>query len=481
MFSKTYFSYLLRSNKYLLLFISLITVLNLLGNKDSSLAMVISCFIATVMAYGMPFIIFYFVHDKKAIDTYFSIPVSRKEILFSSLAFCILTTALPYAIGSVAFGISKGLSTVLILAYVLVALVTISALVSFNAMIYLLADNALDGAIMIAAYTVLPLSLFICISAFLSTYVCGMNIIPLDFLTYLSPVYMFVHSAVEYADKTIDFVSTIVCAIITVVSVIVLYKEFVDRKVERASTTSEGFFTYPFIIAVYVMLTMISINSFYTYQYDNIFKYLSDYFFIYLLLFAVFVAAHFIYRRKLYFDYKLPLYFVIVLVLSLLITVAARNTDCFGLSDSYTKNDRYGYYCLNEWCDYNSEMFNFIKNKTNDNTSYVGIYIEAGNNRLDQQIDEETAEVFEKLRREAIEKFYNDYEAYYNSDNASMGISSIYKGQENTYSYQIRSLKPDELLKLAKDNHCTVTISTDYGEYVMDSKGDLHLWNAYAY
>ena len=319
------------------------------------------------------------------------------------------------------------------------------------------------------------------ISAFLSTYVCGMNIIPLDFLTYLSPVYMFIHGAVEYADKTIDFVSTIVCAIITVVSVIVLYKEFVDRKVERASTTSEGFFTYPFIIAVYVMLTMISINSFYTYQYDNIFKYLSDYFFIYLLLFAVFVAAHFIYRRKLYFDYKLPLYFVIVLVLSLLITVAARNTDGFGLSDSYTKNDRYGYYYLNEWCDYNSEMFNFIKNKTNDNTSYVGIYIEAGNNRLDQQIDEETAEVFEKLRREAIEKFYNDYEAYYNSDNASMGISSIYKGQENTYSYQIRSLKPDELLKLAKDNHCTVTISTDYGEYVMDSKGDLHLWNAYAY
>ena len=479
MFSKQYFYYLLRSNKYLLLFIILLTVLNLLGNKDLSLSMVINCFIAAVLSYGLPFIVFYFVHDRKAIDTYFSIPVSRKQIMFSSLTFCILVTAVPYIISSIFFGLFKGFSAILLLQYSLVALAGISALVSFNTMIYLLADNALDGVIMIGAYTVLPLSLYICISALLSTYVCGINMMPLDFIAYLSPVYMFVRGALEFADKYIDIWNILVSCLIFIVSTMILYKEFVYRKVERAATTSEGFFTYPFIIAVYLILTMISLNSFYTYQYENIWKYLSDYFFVYLLLFAVFVAAHFIYRRKLYFDYKLPLHFGIALLLSFLIAIAGRNSNGFGISDNYTKNDQYGHYFINEWCRYDSELYSFLMDKIEEEATYVSVFIEAGNNTLDEEISLESAEVFEKLRREAIDLYYSDYDSYYDPDSGSLGIVAMYKGQQNSYSYQIRSLKPEELLTLAKDKHCEVTISTDYGEYVMEADGSLRVTNMY--
>ena len=481
MFSKEYFIYLLKSKKYLLLFIGLITILNLLGNKESSLSMIISCLIALVSAYGMPLIVFYFVHDKKAVDTFFSIPVSRKALLYSSLLFCIVCTAVPYLISAVVFGLSKSFDALLILSYVLiVTLMTICALVIFNTMIYLLANNAIDGVIMLGAYTVLPLSVLICINSFLRSFVCGVIDIPLEFLGYCSPLYMFVSAALKYGDKMPDFISAIFSLLISVAGLFVLKKQFVERQVERASTTSDGFFTYPFIIAVYVMLSLISIASFFSFDYSSLFKYFSDYFFVYLLLFAVFVAAHFIYQRKLYFDYRLPAYFVAALAISLIFAFAARGSRGFGISESYVKNDRNAYYTLNEWCEADSETYQYLSRQIGSDETFISIYVDAGNEKTRPELNEETAAIFEKLRREAIDLYYSDYQAYRDSDTGNLNISSYDGNRRNSYFYQTRPITIEELMTLAEDKNCHVMINCELGDYVMGSNGQLRVTNIYA-
>ena len=480
MFSKEYFNYLLKSKKYLLLFTSLITILNLLGNKEPSLSMIISGLIAIVTAYGMPLIVFYFVHDRKAVDTFFSIPVSRKAVLCSSLLFCIMCTAVPYLISSVIFGLRESFYALRILIYVPVGLLTICALVIFNTMIYLLANNAIDGVIMLGAYTVLPLSVLICINSFLLSFVCGVIDIPLEFLGYCSPLYMFATAALKYGNKQYDFLSAIFGLLISAAGLFVLKKQFVERQVERASTTSDGFFTYPFIIAVYVMLSLISIASFFSFDYSSLFKYFSDYFFVYLLLFAVFVAAHFIYQRKLYFDYRLPAYFVAALAISLIFAFAARGSRGFGISESYVKNDRNAYYTLNEWCEAGSETYQYLSRQIGSDETFISIYVDAGNEKTRPELNEETAAIFEKLRREAIDLYYSDYQAYRDSDTGNLNISSYDGNRRNSYFYQTRPITIEELMTLAEDKNCHVMINCELGDYVMGSNGQLRVTNIYA-
>jgi hypothetical protein len=480
MFSKEYFNYLMRSKKYLLLFIGLITILNLLGNKEPSLSMIISSMIAIVTAYGMPLIVFYFVHDRKAADTFFSIPVSRNAVLYSSLLFCIVCTAVPYLISAVIFGLSKSFDVLLILSYVVIGLLIICALVIFNTMIYLLANNAIDGVIMLGAYTVLPLSVFICINSFLLSFVCGVVDIPLEFLGYCSPLYMFVSAALKYGDKQSDLISAIFSLLISVAGLFVLKKQFVERQVERASTTSDGFFTYPFIIAVYVMLSLISFASFFSYDYSSLFRYLSDYFFVYLLLFAVFVAAHFIYRRKLYFDYRLPAYFITAMAVSLIFAFAARGSRGFGISESYVKNDRYAFYTLNEWCESDSETYQYLSRQIGSDETYISIYVDAGNENRTAELNEETAIVFEKLRQEAINSYYSDYESYKTRDSSNLNITANDGRRRSSYFYQTRPITLEELTTLAKDKNCYVVINCELGDYVMDPNGQLKATNIYA-
>ena len=96
MFSLEYFKYLLKSRKYLLLFVFLITLLNILGTRDPKTYLIIQAFLSLAMTFILPLNIFYYIHDRKAIDTFFSIPVSRKALLVTGLVFCVLGVYLPF-------------------------------------------------------------------------------------------------------------------------------------------------------------------------------------------------------------------------------------------------------------------------------------------------------------------------------------------------------------------------------------------------
>ena len=206
MFSIEYFKYLFKSKKYLLLIIALVTLLNVfIDSKEASI--VLQSLLSAGLLFVLPVMVFYYVHDKKAVDTFFSIPVSRKEMLITNMVFIVSTIAIPQLLSMIVYGIFQGISLGSVVLYCLEALLAICAIASFNSMLFLLANNIIDGIIVIGAYTFLPLSLLITLDTFLRTFVAGINSFKLSFIGYLSPIFMGFDVISEYLRKGQHFIN----------------------------------------------------------------------------------------------------------------------------------------------------------------------------------------------------------------------------------------------------------------------------------
>ena len=103
MFSKEYFKYLLTSNRYLLILVFFLFAFNAIGNTIKGLDLLLQGFLAVLFSFILPIIVFYHVHDKRAVDSYFALPVDRKRILATSILFCFLIVYAGIAIGILAF------------------------------------------------------------------------------------------------------------------------------------------------------------------------------------------------------------------------------------------------------------------------------------------------------------------------------------------------------------------------------------------
>ena len=62
MFSKEYFLYLLKSKKYLLILIALVSLLNVLGNQMTEVMLLLQAFFSIVLSFVIPLDVFYHVH-----------------------------------------------------------------------------------------------------------------------------------------------------------------------------------------------------------------------------------------------------------------------------------------------------------------------------------------------------------------------------------------------------------------------------------
>lgn len=471
MFSKAYFNYLLKSKKYLLLFIFLITLLFVFTNKEIKDALTIQSVLCVGLCYFLPVYLFSYIHNKKAVDTFFSIPVSRKAMLITGLIFAILVAYIPTVLVTIIYLI-KGSFGFISIAYIFGLLIGIASLITFNTLIYSIANNVLDGVIMIAAYSCLPIGIYVVLSTIASSYIAGFGSYNFDFVAYVSPVSQLVMFITGIFNKTINYLISLF--VILVISFVLLYKSYKNRMVERADSQSTGFFAYPFIIHIYLCMCLFLISAFNDYTYANIIQFLKNNLIAYVALFGVYVAAHFIYKRKLFISYKLPLIFIVLMLLSILINSAFKQTQGFGLSQMYLKNDYYGQYNYNSYYynEYDQKLVDNFEEKvgyklTNYNVSVSANNYEARNNRL--KLEEETIELFEKIRQEGINNFYNSTDS-----KASLMVNSYVGNISQYYSYGLpRTLTYDELLTLAKDKNVSVIIYTEYGEYVLGGNGNI--------
>ena len=472
MFSKEYFNYLLKSKKYLLLFVFLLTIMNILSNKTVDITLGIECVICFGLAYFLPVYIFSYIHNKKAVDTFFSMPISRKAMLITAIIFIILSCYIPLALATTVFCVSKeiGLTTIVYLSELLVA---ISAIVVFNTAIYLTANNVLDGVIMICAYTALPLAIYLLCDSLAASYIAGVINVDVPFIGYLSPIYLCIKTVEELMYQGTNWAYTIGLIIILIVFSIILIKAYVNRKVERADTPSDRFFSYPFIIYVYVFICLIMISSANEYNYSTILEFLKDNFIIYVILFAIFIAAHFIYKRKLYFSYKLVAFYVAALIISLIFTSTLKTSQGFGLADRMTKTDAFARYEYTGYT-FSDSLVKEYRNKINNDgvIYYVSIYA----NDYPQyrftnvELDKQTYDILEKIRLNGKNDFYN----YNKRKSSASGTLNVITKEQANYSYQIfETIDYNTLVSLAKDKRVIVRIDTDSGSYRLNANGEL--------
>ena len=476
MFSKEYFKYLIRSHRYLLLLIFLITILNCIGHQrlNHSWLIGLQSLFCVILLYVMPVDVFFHIHDKRAIDTYFALPISRKAMLLTGILFCTACVYLPYSIASIYYFILVKSSFTTVLVFFPEMLLFVLTMIVFNTAIYLIGNNQIDGIIMLGAYTLLPVFLNNALSIFMSSYVCGLVSYPLDFIGYLSPLWTGGSLITELFGNTTHFDKILVLIAFLLASSYLLYRNYVDRKSERASMISDSFLSYPLMISVYTLLVLFIISSLYSFWYDTFIDFFRENFTIYLSVFAVYVAVHFIYKRKTYFSGKMLLSFFLALAIALGLAFAARSTRGFGLSDSYIRNDVKATYMLNSW--YNTpekEISELLQEASGRKPEYISVYVETKDKRK-EDLRQESAEVFEKFRLNAIDQFYSSSEKNF------MGSLSIISADKTQYNYNFDlQIELNDLLVLAEDPNIYVSIDCDYGVYQLLEDGSLRLVEDY--
>ena len=484
MFSKIYFNNLYKENRLLILFITLISSLLCFSDNSSLLIALLTL----TMSYVIPMMVFKFIHNSKAVDTYYSLPVSRKALLFTGLIFSLFAVFTPFFVSSVVDNIiNENLSLLSFVLYIGIGIIVILTMVCFNTLLYQVANNVFDGIVAILAYSLLPLFIYIVTTIFFEVFVCGYNIYNVELFGYLSPVYTSALLLFRHFDsydflfnlKDLNYLLTLLFYL--TISIVLLFKYFPKRKVERANESSSNFFAYPLIIYLYTSLCLFGISCNYQFT-SNVANFVKEFVVFYILCFALFVLAHFVYKRKFYFNAKMIVFFVLSIVISLTFCFAAFKTKGFGISEKDNLSDTYVKYSI-EIVSENDKINDYIHEKTNEMIidKYIWINIET----QDKQINDELFSLLKGYKQNAINQFYSKKSTI----NSYMNVYDNYvingdtEGFDRNYHYNFYSDLDnlEVLFKLVEYDEVKIHFYTNNAEYLMLKNKDLLAINIYNY
>lgn len=488
MINLEYFKNLVSSKKYLLLFIFLISLLS--AFVEDGVYLIFS--ITLLLCFILPIIVFKYIHDKKAVDTYFSLPLSRKELLITGLFFCAIAVIAPCGISYLIYDfVYNDLTITSAIGLIGIMSICIIALAIFNTLLYQLANTEFDGIVMIGAYSLLPVALIIVLDIFSEVFVSGYISTDFELIGYLSPVYLMIslftnNYSIKHLELSLyDYKCLFAVVIFAAISFAILYYFFPKRKVEIAGTSSSKFFAYPFVIYTYTLLVLFGISSNYSYSYGGIFDFLEEFFVLYLITFALFVIAHFVYKRKFYFNIKLPIFFIIALSLSLIFCTTARSTNGFGLAYKYPKDDKNVKYELYTSM-FSNNIYEWFNDKTGVDSGFIDISITTINN--DGKLNKEVIDKLEEFRLEAINQFYEPKNNNEDSNESyiSLYVYNGYKVKDNKEDYEekhyyhlLKEIELSTLFSLADYDDVEIIITCEYGDYKLSKNGELLLINRY--
>lgn len=474
--NKTYFKYLLKSKKSLCVVVTVLYLLSFImvvtsGNFNSRTfidVLTAASIVLGILSYVLVPIFFNYVHNKKAVDTYFALPVSRKETLVTTLVFIDLIILVPFIILAFAafmIGIAyHGINSMwAYIAYVLVAIIGVIVTTLFNASLFLEANSNFDGIVMMIAYSILPFIFFALIESFQESCIAGFS--PLNsehIISYISlptcligtevgKIDIVVDGVGKYANDLIVFapkIRFVVCILLhVIISIVCLKRNYIERKVERAETVSNRFFSYPFIIYSYTALIILSmfIISFPNYR--------EEYVIFTILIFICFMIANFVYRRKIKIELKDIIFFIITVIITISISLLANKTKGFGLAYNYEHNPsnyafEYRTYSLKEKND-DSEIMNLIVKNYPDADSYE-FYIRKFIDKNEMDKNRNLIDFIESKRSQSIDMFYkkeyssSNVSIYTNYDENDVNINDgLYQFYENSNKYAHYYFAPD--------------------------------------
>lgn len=448
--SKDYLKYLFKSKKSLCVVVIVLYILffvtAVVSNSEALErfvdSLLVNCIITGLLAYALVPIFFSFIHNKKAVDAYFALPVTRKEMIVTSLFFIDIVILIPFIVLSfVSFmmGIASHLisSLVLYIAFELIVIVGVIVVTLFNTSLFIEANNTFDGIVMIFAYECLPFVILIATEVFQTCLIAGFR--PIEntrILSYLSLPASVVIAAIPKIDlfigrsanevneftKALPTLKFIICiAWHVLVSLIIIRRNFIERKVERAENISDRFFSYPFVIYVYTLLLvlMVTLSSF-----DN----RGDFAVLIVVVFVCYMIGKFIYRRSISIKPKDIIYYFVVVVIAFIFTFASNKTKGFGLSYGYDQNPKNiaFEYELYNFDNNDEDVINLVK-EVYPNATYVSIHIDGAIKEKAMSNAQDVVKLLETKRLQAINNYYDTN----NHDDAALLITTNYDEKTN--------------------------------------------------
>ena len=361
-----YLKYQVKSRKFLLLFLAVVQVLAgffafLTDSYSSTSCIQLSAgytfsFLMISLLVLTPFF-FSYVHNKKSVDTYFSLPLSKKELFFNTFFFELLAVFGTWLIPNFfnwfyswyVYGVGNPLMYLL---YILLILLLSVALISFYSTTYLLANNVFDGVVIMLAYIAMPGILLLTINSFMDTFVVGHTPLNFELFGYLSLPLMVCSAFFEMMSTifgtemphifSLPYMDIIVSLVMGCIFFVTSYSLFIKRPVENAEQNSNHFFAYPFIIHCYTfcLVFIFTSNQLFTSHVLGVNRNLFSGLMIYLIIFVLFMVAHFVYRRKVYIKKSMIIFFVIIIAFSTALSECAFVSRGFGLSYAYPRAEK---------------------------------------------------------------------------------------------------------------------------------------------
>lgn len=432
-----YLKYLFKSHKNLALAVIIFNIAfvipAILQHNDET---VLNTLFTNLIVYGswlclvLPILLLKFIYSRSGNDTYLSLPISRKEIITSTLTYSYLLVVIPYIvlmiIGFILNKINFFSGSVSSINFILILLVTIIAFLAiliFTTGTYLIANNMFDGVVVTLAYYFLPVVIFAVIGSYEVNMIPGLQSSTFALKAFnTSIIYCLGRDLYFLLEQgtinNTEIFKLIICALVYMgIGMVSIKYNFIERKSERAENISKNIFAYPVIITVYVVLVLLMVSAYFnTMQKDELLILIL----LYVVIFVIYSIATFIYQRKVKFKLSRIIVFLIAVVCSIAISKISWNTHFFTLGDNLDTTNypvRYQYY------DYDSE---------------IGFEVTI-NNKDDL---EEVTEILNKYRKQAIKDYYDLNDEYNGASliiDEGIDTNNNYKKEYYYGNYQILS------------------------------------------
>ena len=461
-----------------LTFMSFIT--NGFSNKEVSftMSMIVAGVLSGILSFVLPVFLFSYVHRKRSCDMYFSTPIDRKEMLVTTLLFSWILCFGYFAVIGLAEYFLFGMETVPFvnfMKFILYFGLGLAVLLLINTFFYLLANNLLDGVVMVLAYSLLPVFLSFLEIVAVDTYSANtMSVSSFPLALYLSPVAVLGENMAcltgnllknSYTPICFDWAALFALLAFGVIGCIGLKKEFVDRKSERAEQVSNGLLAYPTVMNLYLfaILALLAVSIVSNTNW-------ADTLIIYVLLFFVYILANFVYRRKIYVSWKNAVYFVGVVIVTLGLAQFSWKEKGFGYAYRYslTQGDTLHY------------SYNAGYGEVTDDTEYSGqdAYIDFSVDipvkELGEAKNEKLVQILEEYRTSLLDEYFSRKVPEWGTGNLyveSTKKSKPYDTPLSDYSYYGTALTMDQLREINMYTPVTVSIY----DYATDDTKELTL------
>lgn len=395
--NKNYFKFLISSNKVLYAFIALteviLTAISPITTNNAQSVVYKVWFVAIIAAFALPVLSFYHALNKKAVDSYFALPLRRKELAITTIVTNLLVIAIPTVAILVFLFTYIKLWSIYSLSLILFTIVMIITLLVFNSGVYLIANNFIDGAVILGAYHFFPVLLALLESAINGVVYYGyygINRIT-DHLSYLVTSFELMDDyccQVFRSNCEITYVPFIVMSIVYLfIGLISIKNNYINRKTERADAISDRISAYPFIIYTFATILLISVTFSDYYSNQTFISILSSHLLSYVFIIIAFIIGTFIYKRKLTISLKSIIYLMSVCFVSICCLRITYSTEGFKKSYEYDHSPKNMYVSVSRY------VYDVIEENVKDQKYsngidlYADIEIDATNPKYNEFVD----------------------------------------------------------------------------------------------